>query len=587
MILSTLLFAAAVAAPPSVAYVDANLTTGANDGSSWANAFRGPLGLQAALATDAPTIWVADGTYYPGPVGSPASTTFQVSGSRTVIGGFAGGERGIWQVDPIANVAVLSGDLPGGPAGQPELEAIMTIVGGVEWLTIDGLTFDVSLSGPTQNAGGPRRAIVIDQSEGVRILHCTIRDGRAPKGGGVRVTQSEANFFQCTIENNTADQAGGGVHADATSETYYGDCLIRNNIGGRGAGLYLGAETGAPAAGSFPSLGGCTFENNLGVIGAASGGGLYCRGVVAEMADCTFIHCIVPGGGGAIFSEDSNLGIDRSRFIDCAAAGDGGGAIYANSTQGPGWQTVDLGNCLFTGNHNALFAANGASIVAEYSTIANGRAQPGQALFFPAIVATGQTASEIILRNSIVWGNATVSGASVGGNVFALGGSTVTIERSDAQGWNGPSGSVNGSENFSANPNFVDSDGADGLVGNADDDLRLRLVSPCIDAANEEIVELEFFAGLDLAKNDRPFDVASVADTGSGYFGFGDLGCFERSPSDCPLDLNVDGAVDAADIAVLLGEWGQRWSDADFDNDRAVDASDLAILLGGFGNSCP
>ena len=30
-------------------FVDAQLAAGANNGSSWANAFRGPLGLQAGL----------------------------------------------------------------------------------------------------------------------------------------------------------------------------------------------------------------------------------------------------------------------------------------------------------------------------------------------------------------------------------------------------------------------------------------------------------------------------------------------------------------------------------------------------------
>jgi hypothetical protein len=43
-------------------FVDANLATGANDGSSWVDAFQGSGGLQSALALAAlgDEIWVAD-----------------------------------------------------------------------------------------------------------------------------------------------------------------------------------------------------------------------------------------------------------------------------------------------------------------------------------------------------------------------------------------------------------------------------------------------------------------------------------------------------------------------------------------------
>lgn len=52
----------------------------------------------------------------------------------------------------------------------------------------------------------------------------------------------------------------------------------------------------------------------------------------------------------------------------------------------------------------------------------------------------------------------------------------------------------------------------------------------------------------------------------------------------CPADLNGDGLVDAADLAILLGSWGGcRGCLADLDASSAVDAADLAILLGAWG----
>lgn len=54
----------------------------------------------------------------------------------------------------------------------------------------------------------------------------------------------------------------------------------------------------------------------------------------------------------------------------------------------------------------------------------------------------------------------------------------------------------------------------------------------------------------------------------------------------CPTDLNNDGTVNAADLSILLGNWGP-WQptspDTDFNNDNMTDAADLGVLLGGWG----
>lgn len=49
-----------------------------------------------------------------------------------------------------------------------------------------------------------------------------------------------------------------------------------------------------------------------------------------------------------------------------------------------------------------------------------------------------------------------------------------------------------------------------------------------------------------------------------------------------PGDLNGDGTVNAADLAILLGQWGGPGS-ADLNGDGTVSAADLAILLGAWG----
>jgi hypothetical protein len=48
-------------------------------------------------------------------------------------------------------------------------------------------------------------------------------------------------------------------------------------------------------------------------------------------------------------------------------------------------------------------------------------------------------------------------------------------------------------------------------------------------------------------------------------------------------DLNGDARIDAADLAILLGNWGSAGA-GDLDGDGVVGSADLAILLGGWSN---
>ena len=47
----------------------------------------------------------------------------------------------------------------------------------------------------------------------------------------------------------------------------------------------------------------------------------------------------------------------------------------------------------------------------------------------------------------------------------------------------------------------------------------------------------------------------------------------------CTGDLDGNTFVDAADLSILLGQWG-IWGSADLNGNFIVDAADLSILLG-------
>jgi hypothetical protein len=77
--------------------------------------------------------------------------------------------------------------------------------------------------------------------------------------------------------------------------------------------------------------------------------------------------------------------------------------------------------------------------------------------------------------------------------------------------------------------------------------------------------------------------VAVIQSTLASAEGVIDLALQQLSP--CPADLFADGTVDAADLGVLLGNWGIAGL-GDFDENGTVDGADLAVLLGAWG-SCP
>ena len=60
------------------------------------------------------------------------------------------------------------------------------------------------------------------------------------------------------------------------------------------------------------------------------------------------------------------------------------------------------------------------------------------------------------------------------------------------------------------------------------------------------------------------------------------LRCRGGSGAAEPADLNNDGHVDGADLAMLLNQWGTNGT-ADLDHDSLVGGSDLAILLNAWG----
>ena len=130
-------------------------------------------------------------------------------------------------------------------------------------------------------------------------------------------------------------------------------------------------------------------------------------------------------------------------------------------------------------------------------------------------LATNGSAA-VDLASVIVWGNVSNgSTPAIDDNSGATTASYSLIE-----------GGFTGTGNISSDPLFVDADGADNTFGTADDDLRLSMSSPAIDAGDSTRVPEEL--RLDLGAFDRITDILEVTDTGIGSSPVVDMGGHER-----------------------------------------------------------
>ncbi|MBL9147403.1 MAG: hypothetical protein JNM94_01785 [Phycisphaerae bacterium] len=98
------------------------------------------------------------------------------------------------------------------------------------------------------------------------------------------------------------------------------------------------------------------------------------------------------------------------------------------------------------------------------------------------------------------------------------------------------------------------------------------------------------FNGIDVgnvvrvARSRSNFDPAIHSKPGWDNITPADLEPLGTSVPDCLGDLNGDGVVDGADLALVLGAWGNGAGLADIDENGIVDGADLAIVLGSWGD---
>ena len=563
-------------AAAQIIYVDAD-ATGANDGTSWENAYNF---LQDALA-DANSavkpveIRVAEGIYTPDsnsadPNGSGDRTaTFQLINGVSLKGGYAG----FGQPDPNVRdfklyESILSGDLDGNDIdvndpcdllSEPtRAENSYHVVNGSNTdvnAVLDGLT----ITGGNINSWGPWRyrddygGGMYNEFGSLTISNCTFSGNSARNGGGMYNFRSSPTLTSCTFSHNYAFEDGGGMYNHFSSPSII-SCKFRENVASSGGGLYNRGST------SNPILINCTFSSNT----AGAGGGMYNSLSSPKLSECTFVKNVSKAEGGGI--SDTSYGQPRgaARLTNCRfirnSAVKGGGICIAHSRP-------TLANCMFIGN-SADFGGASAHYdlaIATYSkcTFAANSAQYGNAMF----CSRWDMPSPNIVRlnNCIVWdggqeiyndtnsiirpeppGPGPTAGQEESSN---KGNSIITIIYSDVKGgWPGEG-------NIDVDPCFADANNGDYHLKSeagrweppSQSWVQDDVTSPCIDAGNTNS-----------PIGDEPFPNGGVINMGA-YGGTAEASKSYFGEPVCETivagDINGDCIVNFKDLAFMAFHW--------------------------------
>ena len=360
---------------------------------------------------------------------------------------------------------------------------------------------DCLFSGNRAILGG---GLYFDINNSPTLDNCTFSDNRAVHGGGVYNAQSTtADFTSCNFLRNVVDLDGGAYYVFLGSGSFT-DCTFQDNecvadgdTEGSGPAIY--------SVGSNVSLSRCVVSNNTATD--------YAGAIAVVNSDVVIDESVLTNnsarkGGALKLQSNSSLFLTRSTFIGNTATAEGG-AINLSNLDG----VVTIVNCSFLGNSagttaGAIHCLISDLLVVNSIFVGNQSGLGGGA----AIRCQGASSNEqaplpatLTLHNCTLTGNTSPDGSSLLFDTFNPdaagsadvynsilwdgpnqirndGGAAISISHSDVQGgWPGDG-------TMDLDPLFADADGADNVLGTADDNVRLLAASPVIDNGNAAVV---------------------------------------------------------------------------------------------------
>ena len=270
--------------PVSRVYVDAD-ATGANDGSSWTDAY---TSLQDAIASAADTIFVAAGTYKPSTTDNQGEY-FYVTTGKKIFGGFAGTEAWLTQRNIAANPTILSGDIGVPNDNSDNSDIVIRFYLTPAGTRLDGFTVSGAENGYT------RGALIVNDGE-VDVVNCHFENNTAYAGGALGASGATVNIDHCTFTNNYGGAGGGAIAANASVISVTHSNFL-SNTGGDSGGAYFAQD---PSAVTFVN---CLFVGNRALN--YSGAVMFANGT-GTLTNCTVVNntnreaLAFPSGGGVL-----------------------------------------------------------------------------------------------------------------------------------------------------------------------------------------------------------------------------------------------------------------------------------------------
>ncbi|UCG46751.1 MAG: right-handed parallel beta-helix repeat-containing protein, partial [Phycisphaerales bacterium] len=283
-------------------YVD-DSAAGANDGSSWLNAYNY---LQDALADanssgEPVEIRVAEGKYQPDKDSLHPSGTGDREATFRLISGVAlrGGYAGFGRPDPNTRdvdkyETVLSGDLLGNdsnvsdawdfawdPNRSENCFHVVTAVGTNAGTVLDGFVVTAGKASGEDDVhwdGGG----MFNEDSSIELIDCTFLRSDAYDGGAMLNSNSSLNLVNCTFQEHCSWGPGAAI-------SNYGSSL---------------------------SLAGCVFVGNFCGQAGGTGAGIHSSESVLTLDGCTFIDNFAYDGGGGVFNFESEVTVRNSVFRD-------------------------------------------------------------------------------------------------------------------------------------------------------------------------------------------------------------------------------------------------------------------------------
>lgn len=560
---------------PAVIYVDDD-ANGANDGSSWNDAFnflQDALYVAAYAAGGIDDIWVAQGTYKPdqGERQTPddRNASFHLISGVTIYGGFAGfGAPSPDTRDYKTYETILSGDL------NEDDEPNFVNNGENSYNVVIGSDTDSTavIDGFTITAGNANGADLTSRGGGMQnmfgsptVANCTFSGNSGGNGGAMHNNSCNSAVTNCIFVGNRAD-SGAGMWNNKSHPTLTDCTFIGNSGNGNGGAIYNHPGTG-PDFGSNPVLINCAFTNNT---SGGNGGAMYNRNGRQTLTNCTFNGNSASYGGAMCNYEASSPTVTNCTFSDNSASYIGGGVCNYNGS------SLKVTNCIFSGNSSQY---GGGLCNLNETALTNCTITSNSASNMGGGIYNGS--SIITLTNNIIWDNNDSSGTDESAQVRNYG--SFEINYNCIQGLTGTLGGIG---NINADPCFVDSVNNDYHLkseGWSWDIKRNRwmyddVTSRCIDAGNP---------GSPL--DDEPITIPDDPDNEWGENLRINMGAYggtaEASipPYDWTLlaDLTNDGIVNLEDFAGQAIDWLETESKqpGDLDRDGTVDINDLAIFV--------